>query len=352
MVNGKWLNGKWLKDWALPLSMLTGASAYFLCRSLELPEAVKGAAVESVGYVQPVLIFCMLTLTFCRIRLEDMRLRGWQWWLLAFQAGIAALLCLFHQAEGCWECCVGNATYGTRYYLNLVAEDPSMRVFLQSTMLCFLCPTATAAAVVTAKLGGNVGSLTAYTMLINLTAAVLISAFVPLVNPAGELSFWLSFWLIIRRVFPLLIFPLFLALGIRRISPALLRRLTSIPDLPFYLWLVSLSLAIAVTTRILVHADVTWQLCLLILTGSLAACIMQFAFGRLVGRHYGEGVTAGQACGQKNTVLAIWVGYTFLDPLTSVAGGFYTIWHNLFNAWQLYRRTRRQAQLDTSTRTT
>ena len=272
--------------------------------------------MESVGYVQPALIFCMLTLTFCRIRLEDMRLRGWQWWLLAFQAGVAALLCLLHQTT----------------------EDPSMRVFLQSTMLCFLCPTATAAAVVTAKLGGNIGSLTAYTMLINLTAAVLISAFVPLVNPTGGLSFWLSFWLIVRRVFPLLIFPLFLALLVRRISPTLLRRLTSIPDLPFYLWLVSLSLAIAVTTRILVHAEVTLRLCLLILAGSLAACILQFTVGRLVGRHYGEGVTAGQACGQKNTVLAIWVGYTFLDPLTSVAGGFYTIWHNLFNAWQLFRR--------------
>ena len=180
----------------------------------------------------------------------------------------------------------------------------------------------------------------AYTMLINLMAAVLISAFVPLVNPAGELSFGLSFWMIIKKVFPLLIFPLFLALIIRRISPTLLRWLTSIPDLPFYLWLVSLSLAIAVTTRILVHARVSWLLCLLILTGSLVACIMQFAVGRLVGRHYGEAVTAGQACGQKNTVLAIWVGYTFLDPLTSVAGGFYTIWHNVFNAWQLYQKNK------------
>ena len=309
---------RFLKDWSLPLSMIAGCSAYFLCQGLELSKDVKEAIVESVAYVQPTLIFCMLTLTFCRIRLQDMRLKGWQWWLLAFQAGIAALLCLLHQT----------------------VEDETSRVFLQSTMLCFLCPTATAAAVVTAKLGGNVGSLTAYTMLINLMAAVLISAFVPLVNPAGELSFGLSFWMIIKKVFPLLIFPLFLALIIRRISPTLLRWLTSIPDLPFYLWLVSLSLAIAVTTRILVHARVTWLLCLLILTGSLVACIMQFAVGRLVGRHYGEAVTAGQACGQKNTVLAIWVGYTFLDPLTSVAGGFYTIWHNVFNAWQLYQKNK------------
>jgi len=309
---------RFLKDWSLPLSMIAGCSAYFLCQGLELSKNVEEAIVESVAYVQPTLIFCMLTLTFCRIRLQDMRLKGWQWWLLAFQAGIAALLCLLHQ----------------------MVEDETSRVFLQSTMLCFLCPTATAAAVVTAKLGGNVGSLTAYTMLINLMAAVLISAFVPLVNPAGELSFGHSFWMIIKKVFPLLIFPLFLALIIRRISPTLLRWLTSIPDLPFYLWLVSLSLAIAVTTRILVHARVSWLLCLLILTGSLVACIMQFAVGRLVGRHYDEAVTAGQACGQKNTVLAIWVGYTFLDPLTSVAGGFYTIWHNVFNAWQLYQKNK------------
>ena len=271
--------------------MILGASAYFLCQSLQLPTSVKEATLEGVAYVQPTLIFCMLTLTFCRIRLQDMRLKGWQWWLLAFQGVVAALLCLVHQT----------------------VEDQTSRVFLQSTMLCFLCPTATAAAVVTAKLGGNVGSLTAYTMLINLMAAVLFSAFIPLVNDIpplqegvsqgdggvfGELSFWLSFWMIIKRVFPLLIFPLFLAQIIRRISPTLLRILTSIPDLPFYLWLVSLSLAIAVTTRILVHAEVTLLLCLLILIGSLVACIMQFAVGRLVGGHYEEAVTAGQACGQ------------------------------------------------------
>ncbi|MBQ7527029.1 MAG: transporter, partial [Bacteroidaceae bacterium] len=111
---------RFIRDWSLPLSMMTGASAYFLGRSLELPTAVREAVLEGIGYVQPTLIFLMLTLTFCRIRLKDMRLRGWQWWLLAFQASVAALLCLFHQTT----------------------EDLPTRVCLQSTMLCFLCPTA------------------------------------------------------------------------------------------------------------------------------------------------------------------------------------------------------------------
>ena len=54
--------------------------------------------------------------------------------------------------------------------------------------------------------------------------------------------------------------------------------------------------------------------------------------------HHTVYLTAGQALGQKNTVFAIWMGYTFMDPVTSVAGGFYSIWHNCFNTWQLYRR--------------
>ena len=307
---------RFVRNWALPLSMIAGATGYFVCRSLPLSSTVRDVLTKAVHYVQPSLIFCMLTLTFCRIRLQDMRLRGWQWWLLAFQTGVSAVLCLLHQT----------------------VADADCRVFLQSTMLCFLCPTATAAAVVTAKLGGDSGALTAYTLLINLCVAILIPTLMPIVNPTGGLGFWLSFWLIVQKVFPLLVGPLLVAFTIRRISPALLRWLTSVPDLPFYLWLISLSLAIAVTTRILVHADVTLRLCLAIAIGSALACAVQFAIGRKVGRRYADSTTAGQACGQKNTVLAIWVGYTFLDPLTALAGGFYSIWHNVYNAWQLYRK--------------
>ena len=306
---------RFVKNWSLPLSMAIGASSYFICRSIPFAPSVREAMIEGVAYLQPALIFCMLTLTFCRIRPSDMQLRGWQWWLLTLQAGIAIALC--------WV------------YLSI--DDATSRLFLQSAMLCFICPTATAAAVVTAKLGGNAGTLTAYTLLINLCAALLIPALVPLVNPTGGMDFWLSFWLIIRKVFPLLICPLLVAFLLHRTLPSLVHFLVSYPDLPFHLWIVSLSLAIAVTTRILVHVEVTPEACLAIAIASVLACIVQFAAGRMIGRCYADTISAGQACGQKNTILAIWVGYTFLDPLTALAGGFYSVWHNVYNAWQLYR---------------
>jgi BASS family bile acid:Na+ symporter len=46
-------------------------------------------------------------------------------------------------------------------------------------------------------------------------------------------------------------------------------------------------------------------------------------------------ITSGQSLGQKNTVLAIWLGYTFMTPETAIVGGLYSIWHNIYNSWQL-----------------
>ena len=91
---------------------------------------------------------------------------------------------------------------------------------------------------------------------------------------------------------------------------------------------------------------------------SLVCCMFQFAAGRFVGGQYkprrkgssaeadaellqrGKAlrkVTAGQSLGQKNTVFAIWLGYTFMTPETAIVGGLYSIWHNVYNSWQLYR---------------
>ena len=101
-----------------------------------------------------------------------------------------------------------------------------------------------------------------------------------------------------------------------------------------------MTLAIAVTTRSIVHSDVPVSTLWWLVVISLVCCIFQFWLGRKIGEHYGDKVTAGQALGQKNTVMAIWMGYTFFSPVTSMVGGFYSIWHNVFNSYQLYQHKR------------
>ena len=77
---------------------------------------------------------------------------------------------------------------------------------------------------------------------------------------------------------------------------------------------------------------------------SLVCCVIQFWTGRKIGKLYGAQITAGQSLGQKNTVFAIWMGYTFMTPVTSIAGGFYSIWHNAYNSWQLYRKRKEKQE--------
>ena len=74
---------------------------------------------------------------------------------------------------------------------------------------------------------------------------------------------------------------------------------------------------------------------------SMASCALQFFAGRKMEKDPAESITAGQALGQKNTGFIIWLGINYLTPVTSVAGGLYAIWHNLFNSWQLLRSSRK-----------
>ena len=204
-------------------------------------------------------------------------------------------------------------------------------------MICFICPTACAAAVVCAKLGGNAAHLTSYILLINIAAALAIPLIVPLINPHEGQTFITTFLTISQRVFPTLILPLLTAWGIRYTMPRLARRLQNTGDAAFYLWTVALTMAIAVTTRSIMHSQISLLAQIEIALITLLCCWAQFSIGRRIGTPHNERIASGQAIGQKNTVFAIWMAYTFLTPVTAIVGGFYSIWHNIFNSYQLYQ---------------
>lgn len=307
---------RFYKNWALPISMVLGALSYLIYAALPLPEGTGAFMSRAISILQPALIFGMLFLTFSKLRPTELKPCRWHAWLLLIQVGMFALMA----------------------GVLIVCPNLPGRLLVESAMICFICPTACAAAVVCAKLGGSGAHLTSYILLINMAAALFIPLIVPLVNPHEGQTFLATFLLVLRRVFPTLICPLLLAWLIRYTMPRLARRLQNTGDAAFYLWTVALTMAIAVTTRSIVHSHVPVSTLLGIALVTLVCCWIQFFVGRRIGRSSGDHIAAGQAMGQKNTVFAIWMAYTFLTPVTAIAGGCYSVWHNIFNSYQLYRK--------------
>lgn len=312
-----------LKNWTLPIAMLVGVLGYLAFANIEILGPTKPFVNTFVAYLTPALIFAQLLLTFCKIEPRELMPSPWHGWLLLFQffsAALIASLLIFMRIEGAYK-----------------------EVF-EGAMVCLICPTATAAAVITGKLGGSASSLTTYTLLSNVLAAIVVPLMFPLVEPHADITFIVAFLKILSKVFPLLLCPFFLALLFRYWLPKVHQLLLGLRDMAFYLWSIALAIVTAQTVRSLVNSDAAVSIEVLIALAGLLTCALQFYLGKRIGSRYSDRISAGQALGQKNTVLAIWMAYTYLDPLSSVGPGSYVLWQNIFNSYQLWKKRKREAQ--------
>ncbi len=301
---------QFLKDWTLPLAILVGAVGYRYLTCLD--------------FMSPILIFFMLLLTFSKMSLKDLKFSMLHLWLLLIEIGGAVVV----------------------YYAVLPIDE----VAAQGAMVCMICPTATAAAVVTGKLGGNAGSITAYTLLSNMVVAVAVPLLFPLLTDAHEQpSFLMAFLHILKKIFPLLICPFIVAQLMRRYLPKLNRRIASVSGLAFYLWAVAITIAMAQAMKAFFeqpHDGKTGVTELLLALMALLTCAIQFFAGKMIGRHYNDTIAGGQSLGQKNTILAIWMCNSYLNPLSSLGPGAYIVWQNCFNSWQLWRKRKADGNTD------
>lgn len=315
---------KFLKDWMLVIGMISGASAYLIYTQIPSIHTA-GPVLEAIcRRTQPILLFLMLFISFSRIEPRQLKFKRWHIRNLALQVSVFLILCF----TVIWA--MHSDTSAASWILR-------HRVLFETGMLCMICPTATACAVVTGKLGGDMAQVVMYTIIINLAVSVVVPLTVPLLYPQAGITFIAAFSRILAKVFPLLILPCLAAWTVRWIMPRFHNWLASMINLSFYLWSVALTLAILMSTRAIIHSRCNMLTLIGIALVSLLCCIFQFAVGRRTGRREGSRIEASQAFGQKNTVFGIWMGYTFWNPLVSVAGGFYTIWHNIHNTRQLYK---------------
>ena len=330
-----------IRTWKLPVAMLMGVLLYFVFGAI-IPQDSDEEFYYCISHIlQPTLIFSMLFLSFLKVEPKNLKPHRWHGILLLTQGSLFALCSL------------------AALYLPTSINE---KILWEGAMLCFICPTATASAVIVQKLGGSLSGDVTYIVLCNLLVSALAPGFLTLVEPHSGLDFLTEFFMIMGKVFPLLLCPLFVALIVRHYSPKLKDKMLKIKDLAFYLWLIALPLAITVTVRTIVESAIALSILLGLAAISAVCCIIQFSLGRAIGKRWQQptkpqsecknkgkyidpiersAITAGQAFGQKNTVFIIWMGLVFLNPVTSVVGGFYSIWHNLVNSYQLYKKGKR-----------
>jgi BASS family bile acid:Na+ symporter len=245
----------------------------------------------------------------------------WHWWTALFQLIFVAVI-------------VGPILVFDIQGKNLI--------LLEAILTCIIGPGAAAAAVVTQKLGGSLEELTTYTFISNFLCATLVPVCFPLIDPAADMGFLSSFFLILYKVCLVLVLPMLLAYIVKHFLHRFHRWVISIKDLSYYLWAVSLAIVTGTTIKNICHAETTVGFLFLIALLGLILCIIQFSVGRYVGHFFNRTVESGQALGQKNTAFAIWIAYTYLNPLSSVGPGCYILWQNIINSVEIWQHRKNQ----------
>lgn len=144
----------------------------------------------------------------------------------------------------------------------------------------------------------------------------------------------------IRKGLSIAVVPIFTAVLLRRFFPSVHRFLVGLKDMAFYLWTLALIIVMGQTTRSVVEGNISVGEELLIAFWALVVCVLQFWLGKYIGGRHDNRISGGQALGQKNTVLAIWMAYTYLNPASAIAPGSYVVWQNIINSWQLWKKRR------------
>lgn len=316
---------RFIKDWTLAVSIAAGAALYL---TFAFTPALSGASdffAPLLDAMLPLFMFLVLFVTFCKVDFKKLRIVPWHLWVSAFQILTVALI--------------------TSLVLGFGMTGDSL-VLMEAMLICVIGPCASAAAVVVKKIGGDIEQMTAYTFLSNFITALLIPVCLPLIEKGAHLSFWEAFSIILYKVCTVLVAPMLLAYVVKHWMKRLHSVILSVKDLAYYMWCGSLMIVTGTTVKNIVHADTTWTFLVTIAIVVFILCLMQFAVGRFIGHYFDSTVNAGQALGQKNTAFAIWIAYTYLNPLSSVGPGCYILWQNIINSIEIWAHEHRQNQTD------
>lgn len=293
---------KFLERYLLPVAMILGLLFH--------------ESLSKLSFVTPYLLSLMLFITYSRVSWRDIKLTKFHYILLGVQY-------------------IGSA-------IIYITIRPFSETLAQAAMICVLAPTATSAPVVAGILGGNISSVATYSIISNLSVAFIAPIFLSLIGDSSTASFTTTFWYIFKKVMPILVMPFIIAFFIQKATPTAHKKIQSLQIVSFYIWAAALTIVIGnVFQFVLAQNNTNHTLELIIAISTLIICLLQFGFGRKIGSRFDSTIAGGQGLGQKNTILAIWLTQTYLNPLAAIGPGMYVLWQNLVNSYQIWLKSRR-----------
>jgi len=317
---------RFLKDWTLPVAIAVGTICYLTFYYVPALDELGDTLRPVFDVIFPLFVFLTLFVTFCKVDFHDMRPHRWHVGILVAQLLLVALN-------------IGIILWMKSVTLHLT---PLTSPLLWEAMLtCIIGPAASAAPVVVGKLGGNISTMTTYVLISSLASALLIPLVFPMLEQTVHVSFVDAFLIILEKVSIVLLLPLVLGWIMQHHVKGACAWIAAQPNLSFYFWAVSLSITTGITVKNIVNSSASLMLLVMIAVFTFVLCFVQFGIGRLVGRHLGEEVNAGQALFQKNTALSIWVAYMYLNPVASIGAGCYVLWQNIINSLELWQDRRK-----------
>lgn len=311
---------RFLKDWTLPVAIAVGTVSYLTFYYVpQLDEA--GQALGPVfDVIFPVFVFLTLFVTFCKVDFHEMRPHRWHVGVLIAQLLLVAIVVALAWTSDSPQPSTLNS-----------------KLFWEAVLTCIIGPSASAAPVVVGKLGGNISTMTTYTLISSLASALMIPLVFPMLEPAADITFMEAFLIILEKVSYVLLLPLVLGWIMQHYVKGLCAWIVSMPNLSFYCWAISLSITTGITVKNIVHSTAPIVMLAMIALATFILCWIQFGIGRGIGRLLGEEVNSGQALFQKNTALSIWVAYMYLSPVSSIGAGCYVLWQNIINSFELWQ---------------
>ena len=288
------------------MSIATGSFLYLLFAFIPALDGAANFFAPILDAALPLFMFLVLYVTFCKVDFRKLIPVGWHLWIAVSQVLMVAVV------------------IGAILFFHVTGKS---LILLEALLTCIICP-------------GNLEEMTTYTFLSNFLCALLIPVCFPLIESGAGITFWGAFIAILYKVCLVLVAPMLLAY-ITKHWHALCKFyqwVISVNNLSFYLWGCSLLIVSGTTVKNIVHAEVASSFLLLIAILALVLCLIQFAIGRYIGHFFRSTINAGQALGQKNTAFAIWIAYTYLNPLSTVGPGCYILWQNIINSVEIWQR--------------